>query len=61
MAQRLYVDLKEDCHGNIVGRIQLPHDSRFALEALAEVIEHLSKSCGVPAAEIAADIGRLAR
>ena len=53
---RLLIDLKEDCSGVIVGRVNLPADSLFALEALAEAIEQLSKSCGVSTHEILNDI-----
>jgi hypothetical protein len=59
--KRLLVDLKENCHGEIVGRVSLPADSLFVLEALAEVIEQLSKSCGVAPLEIATDLVALVR
>lgn len=53
---RLYVDLKEDCNGDVVGRVGIPADRLFALEAIAEVIEQFSKACGVPALEVLNDI-----
>ena len=56
---RLFVDLKEDCKGDIVGRVALPKSSTFALEAIAEVVEQLSKNCGVHAKEILDDIKKL--
>ena len=53
---RLLIDLKENCHGDLTGTIKLPKDSAFALEALAEVVRHLSANCGVPIDEILKDI-----
>ena len=53
---RLLADLKTDCHGHITGRLDTPSDSAFALEAIALIIEQLSKSCGVPAREICDDL-----
>ena len=57
--QRLYVDLKEDCHGDIVGTIKLPYDNTFTLEALAGIIEVFSNECGVEPHEILNDIGKV--
>ena len=56
---RLLADLKADCHGHITGRLDTPADSVFALEAIAMIIEQLSKSCGVPAKEICEDLKEL--
>ena len=52
---RLLVDLKTDCRGDIVGRIDLPADSAFVVECIAELIARFSKSCGVPVDEILKD------
>ena len=57
--KRLYIDFKEDCHGEIVGRVSHPADSVFVLEALALAVEQFSKSCGVPPQEIIKDIGAI--
>ena len=58
--KRLLADFKEDCNGDIVGRLDLPADSAFALEVLAEVIRRFSLNCEVPVDEILKDIWRLA-
>lgn len=58
--KRLLADFKEDSNGDIVGRLDLPADSAFALEVLAEVIRRFSINCEVPVDEILKDIGRLA-
>jgi len=58
---RLLVDLKTNCQGDIAGRIDMPADSPFVLEALALVVEQFSVSCGVPAPEILKDIGGLVK
>ena len=52
---RLLVDLKTNCHGEIAGRIDLPADSAFVVECIAELIARFSKSCGVPVDEILKD------
>lgn len=59
MPKRLLVDLKEDCNGEITGRVSFPADSPFVLESLAHVLEVFSNSCGLPPAEIAADLHTL--
>ena len=56
MPSRLFVDLKLDCNGNLVGTIKIPEDSRFMLEALLEVLEQFSKSCEIPLEEICNDL-----
>ena len=58
---RLLIDLKENCHGELTGTIKLPKDSAFALEALAEAVSHLSANCGVPIDEILKDIFTLCK
>ena len=56
---RLLIDFKEDCHGNITGQMKHPADSVFVLEALVLAVEQFSKSCGVPPQEIIKDMGKL--
>lgn len=56
--QRLYVDLKENCHGDMTGTVKLPHDGSFTFEAIAEVIRIFSTSVGIPPDEIVGDIGK---
>lgn len=56
---RLLADLKEDCHGDVVGGIKLPHDSVWWLEAIAAVIEEFAKSSGVPSVEVCDDLKRV--
>ena len=53
---RLYIDIKEDCRGNLTGPVKLPADARFTFEALAEIISLFSKSCDVPPSEIIDDL-----
>ena len=57
--KRLVIDLKEDCHGDITGRITLPADSAFTLECISEVLQRFSLNCGVPVAEILNDLLKL--
>ena len=54
--KRLYVDVKEDCHGEVRGNIKFPADSLFVFEALLLVIDQFSASCGVPPHEIISDL-----
>ena len=56
---RLLIDFKEDCHGNITGQMKHPADSVFVLEALVLAVEQFSKSCGVPPQEIIKDMEKL--
>lgn len=58
---RILIDLKEDCHSDIVGRVVFSSDSVFVLEALAEVIKRFSEACGVATTEILSDLGALAK
>lgn len=53
---RLLIDLKSDCNGDIVGRVSLPADSKFALEAFLLAIEQFSKNCDIPVCEILDDM-----
>ena len=59
MPKRLLIDMKENCHGEIVGRVSHPADSVFVLEALALAVEQFSKSCGVPPEEVLNDMRSL--
>lgn len=56
MPNRLYVDIKEDCHGNMTGPVKLPHDSLFTFEAILVVIETYATSVGKPQHEVLADM-----
>lgn len=56
---RLFVDLKEDCHGHITGTVKFPADSTFVLEALQILLQEFSKSCEVPPEDVAEDLRRL--
>ena len=56
MPKRLLVDIKENCHGELTGRVAHPADSVFVLEALVLVIQQFSLSCEVPPVEIARDL-----
>ena len=49
---RLYIDFKEDCHGEITGPMKFPADSVFVLEALVLAVEQFSNVCGIPPHEI---------
>lgn len=59
--KRLYIDIKENCKGEIAGRVSMSADSLFVLEALALVIEQFSESCGVHPCEIAKDLEQYLR
>ena len=56
---RLLIDFKENCNGEIVGRVSHSEDSVFVLEALALAIAEFSKSCEVPSHEIVKDISAI--
>jgi len=58
---RILIDLKENCHGDIDGTIKLPTDSAFALECFAEVIQRFSVNCGVGINDILKDISGLCK
>ena len=57
--KRLLIDFKENCNGEIVGRVSHSEDSVFVLEALALAIAEFAKSCEVPSHEIVKDIERI--
>ena len=57
MANRFYIDIKEDHNGNLTGSIKFPQDSLFTLEVLCEVIQKLSEACGVAPTSITHDLG----
>jgi len=58
---RILIDLKTDCNDNIVGRIDIPADSVFALDALLAAIEYFSQSCEIPVMEILDDLKGLSK
>ena len=54
---RLLIDFKEDCHGEINGRITFPKDAGdFVLEALLIALERFADSRGVPVKELLQDL-----
>lgn len=53
---RLFVDLKENCHGEITGPVKFPADGAFTLEALATVLDVFADSYGLTASEVAQDL-----
>ena len=57
--KRLYIDFKEDCHGNITGPMKYPADGAFVLEALVIAVQQFSSTTGVPPEDILKDMGRL--
>ena len=57
--KRLYIDFKEDCHGNITGPMKYPADGAFVLEALVIAVQQFSNTTGVPPEEVLNDMGRL--
>lgn len=56
MANRFFVDFKENAKGEITGGIKFSRDSVFVLESLAIIIDEFSQSCGVPPEEIIVDV-----
>lgn len=56
MANRLFIDLKENSNNVITGTVKFPADSTFMFEALVEVLDLFSRSCEVPMEEIATDL-----
>lgn len=56
MSNRLFVDLKDDCHGELTGSVKLPADGTFTLEALLTVVETFAASVGRPASEVLRDL-----
>lgn len=54
--KRLLIDFKENHKKEIVGRVDMPADSVFVLEAMALAIVEFSKSCEVPPDEIVRDL-----
>lgn len=57
--KRLYIDFKEDCHGNITGPMKYPADGAFVLEALVIAVQQLSNTTGVPPEEVLNDMRSL--
>lgn len=53
---RLLVDLKEDCNGNVTGTVKFPAEGTFTLEALLTVIEEFSHTVERPASEVLGDL-----
>ena len=57
--KRLYIDFKEDCHGNITGPMKYPADGAFVLEALVIAVQQFSSTTGVTTDEILNDMRKL--
>jgi len=53
---RLFVDLKENHKGEVVGSIKLPADGLFTLESLLVVVETFAESVSRPASEVLRDL-----
>lgn len=55
--KRLLIDAKENCHGEIVARINYPKDEgAFVLEALLIALERFADSRSVPIKELLQDL-----
>ena len=61
MSNRLFVDLKENHKGEVVGSIKLPADGLFTFEALLAVVETFAESVDRPVPEVLADLYNFAR
>ena len=59
MPKRLFIDFKEDCHGNITGPMKYPADGAFVLEALVIAVQQFSITTGVTTDEILNDMWKL--
>ena len=57
--KRLLIDMKENCNGEIVGRVSHPADSVFVLEALVIAVQQFSSTTGVPPEEVLNDMRSL--
>lgn len=53
---RLFVDLKENHKGEVVGSIKPPADGLFTLESLLMVVETFAESVSHPASEVLWDL-----
>ena len=59
MKNRLIIDLHENSHNEIRGRMNFPIDGVFCLEAMAEAVKQFGLNMGVHPVEVAADLYRL--
>ena len=53
---RLYIDFKEDCNGNITGPMKFPADGAFVLEAFLLALGQFAKSRGVTVETLLQDL-----
>lgn len=53
---RLYIDFKEDCNGNITGPMKFPADGSFVLEAFLLALGQFAKSRGVTVETLLQDL-----
>ena len=56
MTKRLFVDIKEDCNGNLTGPVKFPADGAFVFESILLVIEEFANSVKKPANEVIQDM-----
>lgn len=56
MTKRLFVDIKEDCNGNLTEKVKFPADGVFVFEALLEVLDQYSKSVEKETHEVIQDM-----
>ena len=56
MTKRLFVDIKEDCKGNLTGPVKFPADGAFVFEAILLVIEEFANSVKKPPNEVIQDM-----
>lgn len=56
MAERLFVDLKEDHKGDITGSVKFPEDGLFVFEAILTVLDEYAKSVNLPTHEVIVDM-----
>ncbi len=56
MANRLVVDLKQDCKNNITGQVKFPKDGLFVFEALLVVLDEYANSVKRPTSEVIIDM-----
>lgn len=61
MKNRLIIDLHENAHKQIRGRVSFPADGTFCIESMAEVVAQFAYSLGMAPTEVAEDLYRFVR
>ena len=56
MPNRLLIDFRDDCHGNITGPMKFPADGAFVLEAFLLALGQFAKSRGVTVETLLQDL-----